>query len=134
VTILNKLNVVSSTSVTPVSPLQQMQDINAGLARHPLADGGKQLPAAQQAAILSEARKRELSNAVKHFSGFVQNITRELNFSVDEELGKTVVTVVDESSGSVIRQIPSEDMLELAKNISELKERSGIGILLETDA
>ena len=130
-TILNKLNVVISNSVTQVSPLQLSQDINADLARHPLADGGKHVPAAGN---LSEARKRELSDAVKNFSGFVQNITRELNFSVDEELGKTVVTVVDESSGSVIRQIPSEDMLELAKNISELKERSGIGILLETDA
>lgn len=130
-TILNKLHVVSSNSVTQVSPLQQAQDTNENLPRHPLADAGNVLPAG---ANVAEARRRELSNAVKHFSGFVQNITRELNFSVDEELGKTVVTVVDESSGSVIRQIPSEDMLELAKNISELKERSGIGILLETDA
>ena len=133
-TILNKLNVVSSNSVTQISPLQQAQDINEGLARHPVADGGKTMPAAEQLAAMSEARRRELSNAVKHISGFIQNITRELNFSVDEELGKTVVTVVDESSGDIIRQIPSEDMIELAKNISELKERSGIGILLETDA
>ena len=133
-TILNKLNAVSSTSVTQVSPLQQSQDIVEDLNRHPLADSGKNMPAAQQVAAMSEARRRELSNAVKNISGFIQNITRELNFSVDEELGKTVVTVVDESSGSVIRQIPSEDMIELAKNISELKERSGIGILLETDA
>ena len=133
-TILNKLNVVSSNSVTQISPLQQSQDINENLARHPLADNGKSMPAAQQVAALSEARRRELSNAVKNIAGFIQNITRELNFSVDEELGKTVVTVVDESSGNVIRQIPSEDMIELAKNISELKERSGIGILLETDA
>ncbi|MES2626583.1 MAG: flagellar protein FlaG [Pseudomonadota bacterium] len=133
-TILNKLNVVSSNSVTQISPLQQSQDINDGLARHPLADGGNSLPAAQQVASLAEARRRELSNAVKNISSYIQNITRELNFSVDEELGKTVVTVIDESSGSVIRQIPSEDMIELAKNISELKERAGKGILLETDA
>jgi len=131
VTIPNKLNVVSSTAVTQVSPLQQSHGINGNLPRHPLADGGNAVPVG---ANIAEARRRELSDAVKHFSGFVQNITRELNFSVDEELGKTVVTVIDESSGNVIRQIPSEDMLELAKNISELKERSGIGILLETDA
>lgn len=133
-TILNKLNVVSSNSVTQISPLQPSQDTNENLARHSSADGGKNMPPGQQVAAMSEARRRELSNAVKHIAGFIQNITRELNFSVDEELGKTVVTVVDESSGSVIRQIPSEDMIELAKNISELKERSGIGILLETDA
>lgn len=130
-TILNKLNVASSNAVTQISPLQQVQDINASLNRHPLADGGNALPVGVN---IADVRRRELNNAVKNFSGFVQNITRELNFSVDEELGRTVVTVVDESSGSVIRQIPSEDMLELAKNISELKERSGIGILLETDA
>ena len=133
-TILNKLNAVSSNSVTQISPAQQLQDSDQSLARHGFADGGKNLPVAQQLAAQSEARKRELSNAVKNVSSYIQNITRELNFSVDEALGKTVVTVIDESSGHVVRQIPSEDMLELAKNISELKERAGVGILLETDA
>ena len=133
-TILNKLNVVSSNSVTQISPLQKSQNTNEALVRHAFADGGNNRPAAEQPTLQSEARKRALSNAVKHISGYVQNITRELNFSVDEELGKTVVTVVDEASGSVIRQIPSEDMLELAKNINELKELAGKGILLETDA
>jgi flagellar protein FlaG len=134
VTILNKPNAVSSNSVTQVSPVQQSRAMNADLARHSFADGGKNLPAAQQLAAQSEARRRELSNAVKNVSSYIQNITRELNFSVDEALGKTVVTVIDEASGHVVRQIPSEDMLELAKNISELKERAGVGILLETDA
>ena len=131
-TILNKLNVVSSNSVTQVSPLQQARDVNESLVRHPIADNGNNVPAAL--AGMAEARRRELSNAVKNISSYIQDITRELNFSVDEELGKTIVTVIDESSGSVIRQIPSEDMIELARNISELKERAGVGILLETDA
>jgi flagellar protein FlaG len=100
-----------------------------------VADAGKTIPAAaltyEQAA---ELRKKELSNAVKNVSGYVQNITRELNFSVDESLGKTVVTVVDEATGDIIRQIPSEDMLELAKNLAEIRERTAKGLLFRGDA
>jgi flagellar protein FlaG len=134
VAILNKLNVVSSNSVTQISPLQKFQDINASVGRHPVADGGKSMPAAEQLATIAEARRREVSDALQDIENYIQNITRELNFSVDEELGKIVVTVVDVASGNVIRQIPSEDMVELAKNIDRLKERSGIGLLLEIDA
>ena len=133
-TILNKLEAVSSNSVTPISALQKAQDISDDLARQTFADGGKSLPAQQQDVSLVEARRRELGDAVKHISGYIQNITRELKFSVDEELGETVVTVIDETSGNIIRQIPSVDMIALAKNMSDLKERAGKGILLETDA
>ena len=55
-TILNKLNVVSSTSVTQVSPLQQAQDVIEDLNRHPLADSGKNMPAAPQVAAVQTAQ------------------------------------------------------------------------------
>ncbi|MBA4323357.1 MAG: hypothetical protein C0408_11125, partial [Odoribacter sp.] len=38
----------------------------------------------------------------------------DLNFSVHEASGKIMVTVVDENTGKVIREIPSRELLDLA--------------------
>lgn len=59
---------------------------------------------------------------------FVNLIDKKLQFSVDEDSGRQVVTVTDKLSGDVIRQIPSEEVLRLARNLSDLAEtanRSG---------
>jgi flagellar protein FlaG len=92
------------------------------------------LPHPAAAAIQKERNKAALDQAVRHVSGYVQNITRELNFSIDEESGRTVVTVIDEVTGDVIRQIPTEDMLEMARNLAEIKQRTVKGLLFEGDA
>jgi flagellar protein FlaG len=131
---LNKLNSLSSNAVTPVNRIQKGSAGDAVDPRQAIAESGKVLPAVQQTDKHAEERRKELANAIRNVSGYVQNITRELNFSVDEELGRTVVTVIDESSGDVIRQIPSEDMIELARNLAEIKERTTKGLLFRGDA
>ena len=53
---------------------------------------------------------------------FVGSFTHELKFRVDEDSGRNVVTVVDKKSGDTIRQIPTEELLEV---IARLAEASG---------
>jgi flagellar protein FlaG len=48
----------------------------------------------------------------------MQRMNRYLEFQVDEQSGRTVVTVKDRNTGEVIRQIPSEEILRLARNLS----------------
>ena len=132
---LNKLIPLGANAVAPVSPIQQTTASEAAAAeRQAIADSGKLLPAVLQDERQAAARRRELQSAIRNVSGYVQNITRELNFSIDEELGKTVVRVIDENTGDVIRQIPSEDMLQLARNIAEVKDRTTKGLLFKGDA
>ena len=40
---------------------------------------------------------------------------RDLLFSVDQETGRTIVTVRDRSTGEVIRQIPDVEALRIAQ-------------------
>jgi flagellar protein FlaG len=129
----NTVNLVSSNTLTQLNPLP-MPTVPAGVERPNVADMGKAIPAAMTYEQLVENRKKELNNAVKTVAGYVQNIARELNFSVDESLGKTIVTVLDQATGDVIRQIPTEDMLELSRNLSEIRERSAKGLLFKGDA
>ena len=44
----------------------------------------------------------------------------DLDFSVNQDSGDIVVTVRDESTGKVIREIPSEEMQNLASNIDSM--------------
>ncbi|MCW5626594.1 MAG: flagellar protein FlaG [Burkholderiales bacterium] len=52
-----------------------------------------------------------------------------LEFSLDDETGKTVVRVVDKETQEVIRQFPSEEMLAVARNLQRIQ-----GFLLEDRA
>ncbi len=65
----------------------------------------------------------ELDQAVKQINDFVQDIQRNIEFSVDDDTGRTVIKVYDSSSEELIRQIPNEEVLELAKN---LKNNNGL--------
>jgi len=47
-------------------------------------------------------------------------LQRNLEFSLDDSTGKVVVKVVARDSGEVIRQIPSETALELAKSLQDV--------------
>ncbi|MNG19496.1 flagellar protein FlaG [compost metagenome] len=49
----------------------------------------------------------------------MQSIRRDLNFALDDSSGRVVVKVTDRASGSVVRQIPSEEALLLAERLDE---------------
>ena len=55
-----------------------------------------------------------------------QQVTR-VNFDVDKETGRIVVQVKDVETGDLLRQIPSEEMLDFARNASK-----GVGVTLDT--
>lgn len=74
------------------------------------------------AAVEGESASREqIEDAVASIQDFVQSVRRSINFSVEETSGRVVVKVTDAGSGDVIRQIPSEEALQLAENLSEVR-------------
>lgn len=63
-----------------------------------------------------------LKKAVDDLNGFIQNTHRDLQFSIDEDSGTMVVRVIDSKSEKVIRQIPNEETLRLARSLAEDKQ------------
>jgi flagellar protein FlaG len=47
--------------------------------------------------------------------------SKDLQFSVDEITNRFLVTVLDQESGKVVKQIPSETILKVAHNLEALK-------------
>ncbi|OYD25900.1 flagellar protein FlaG [Oceanimonas baumannii] len=70
----------------------------------------------------SELSGEQLEQMAEQMESFIGTFNRGLKFRVDEDSGRNVVTVVDNHSGDIIRQIPTEELLEV---ISRLAEASG---------
>lgn len=87
-------------------------------------------PTQAPAASSKEEPSREaVAVATKKIQSFIEQRTSELQFSVDETSGLQVVRVLDRSTKEVIRQIPSQEVLEIAQALEKLQ-----GILLKQKA
>lgn len=84
--------------------------------------------------------EKSLGKAVEQLNEFTQSVQRKLEFSVDEESGKTVVKVIDKESGEMVRSIPSEEILDMQKRLKETSEMifnsndQGISLLFQGKA
>lgn len=75
---------------------------------------------AEQAAQQKQNNKDEaVEQAVAKLNDYVQNTERKLEFQLDDDSGEVVVRVYDRRSDELIRQIPNEEALELAKKLNQ---------------
>lgn len=63
-----------------------------------------------------------VDSAVSVLNEYVQSQQRDLQFSTDSASGRSVVRVLDGSTKEVIRQIPSDVALRLARNVKDVME------------
>ncbi len=70
---------------------------------------------------------KEVNETVEELNSFLQDMKRNLSFTVDEKLGESVIVVKDTESDEVIRQIPSEELVVLRKKMDDVA-----GILFDT--
>ena len=95
-------------------------------------------PEETQASRIEQQNKDEaeaLRAKVEELNQNAQSIRRSLRFDVDDGTGITVITVRDRETDEVIRQIPSEELLELARYFAEASETQGEskGLLLRAE-
>ena len=115
-----------------------MNALNVGAASAPallqtagtLPERSPAVPAASPAAVSvapsprpsqikeTTALSREaVDQAARHIEDFVKSVGRSLTFSVDAGTGHHVLRVVDPNSGEVIRQLPADETLRIARSI-----------------
>lgn len=83
----------------------------------PLAEENVRFVAAEE---VSKEEEKELKSALRDVNEHMQNIQRNLQFEVDKESNQTIVRVVDTQSGEVVRQIPAEEVIRMAKRMEEM--------------
>lgn len=104
----------------------------------PVSTGGSvQSKAATSTVETSQAAKSAgspvstsaLEAAVKNINEFVSPMTQSIEFSLDQDSGRTIVKVVDSETQKVLRQIPDEEVLQISKTLDKLQ-----GLLIKQTA
>ncbi len=81
------------------------------------------LPATSQFPRSSnDVQEKEFSNEsvekkVETLNSHVQNLQRDLRFSIDAESGRTIIRVIDRETREIIRTIPPEDISVMAQSL-----------------
>jgi flagellar protein FlaG len=61
----------------------------------------------------------QLAQAVKKINKVLQTQSQNLEFTIDSDSKRTIIKVVDQGTKEVLRQIPTEETLEIAKAIDQ---------------
>lgn len=79
---------------------------------------------AEEANEVKETEKNAdtLEQAFKTVSDFINVYNRNVTFSKDDESDTTVIQVFDRDTQELIKQFPSEELVELANKISEVSK------------
>ena len=109
-------NSSNSTNADNVVPLNAIERQNIAVSVSPTPDAGQSARSSNTQSEVSDAALSEISRAV-------QTIQRNLEFRVDDATGRTVITVKDSESQEVIRQIPSDQLLELSARLQEIESQ-----------
>ena len=80
--------------------------------RAPTADAGER------------AAAERVRQAARQLDAWLKGSARTLEFRVDDSTGRIVVTVHDAQTNEVIRQIPGEEVLRLARSLQRTAESS----------
>lgn len=68
----------------------------------------------------SQPTREAVAKAAADLQQFVQSMGRNLNFSIDDTTGYHVVRVVNPTTGELVRQLPSEELLQIARDFERL--------------
>lgn len=77
----------------------------------------------------AEFKPRDVELALGQLQEFASSMQRNLDFSIDDGSGRSVIRVVDGETDELIRQIPTEEAISIAQNIERIK-----GVLFEDKA
>jgi flagellar protein FlaG len=114
------MNTISSVSTSSVSATR------AGMRSPalPPASGSPALAVTQSSSraasgAASAPAPVDLSKAVEQIQGYLRDSGKDLSVSFDDSADRYVTRVVSSDTGEVIRTIPSEEVLEVARAINE---------------
>ncbi|OUV02955.1 MAG: hypothetical protein CBC42_05470 [Betaproteobacteria bacterium TMED82] len=134
---MDKLNLQKVVSNSPI----QGKDFSFPKADQPISGEQKNngaLTKAQPVAVFPQAKEvasvdteslaqrlaeteERLQEAVAKINEELASRQSQLGFSVDDVTDHSVVTVTRKDSGEIIRQIPSETVMQVAHNLEKLK-------------
>lgn len=122
------------TGVTPAMAGQPAQPEKVA-AMHATQTRQKLPPIEAKAAPkVVEFEPKDIDKAVEDLQNYVEALGRELSFRRDESINKSIITVRDANTNQLVRQIPAEEVVEVARQIKESMDKLRSGVLMNGEA
>ncbi len=86
-------------------------------------------PVAQAESTKKTYTREQVNQAVEAINKTIQAASQNLEFSVDKDTRDVIVKVIDQQTKQVLRQIPTEEALDIAKSLDKLQ-----GLLIKQTA
>ena len=69
----------------------------------------------QEVPVATPPTAEAVKAAAEQIDSYLKSTNHELNFRTDSETGQMIVSVRDKETGDVVRQIPGEEVLRMAR-------------------
>ncbi len=104
----------------PSAPVLPAQNITSAQIANPVA---------QAESTKKTYMREQVNQAVEAINKTIQAASQNLEFSVDKDTRDVIVKVIDQQTKQVLRQIPTEEALDIAKSLDKLQ-----GLLIKQTA
>lgn len=112
-------------------PINHLSTASSVLKPLPLTTNSQPPPATQSGPRISSnsqpepqpaiASETQVQQAVEKIQQTTEELAHNLQFSIDKDTGITVIKVMDSQTQEVIRQIPTEEAVSLARTLDKVK-------------
>ncbi|WP_083921440.1 flagellar protein FlaG [Dasania marina] len=109
-----------STSSEPSSPPNVVKEGSVAVANANSSSVAKNEEYRAVNGVINPQDKAQVEEVLKKMNLAVEQIQKGLNFSIDEDRGGFIIKVIDQSTDETIRQIPSEEMLNIYHRLKEV--------------
>ena len=108
-------------SASAFTPAPQPASSPPAQSVHPVFGIASGITSVAQTAPGKEPTHEQLNHAMQEVQKAVAPLAQELQFSIDKDTGRTVVKVMDTETHKMVRQIPSEEIMAMAQQLSKLQ-------------
>lgn len=126
-------SLIETTGVVPLVPPRQPTDAVSEVAQAvdpAVVSRAVEVAASARPEVkidqFSQPSREVMQRAADQIRGYLSDAGRDLNVFVDESAGYYVTTVVNPNNGEVVRQIPADETLRIARNVQEMPGLQGL--------
>ncbi|MGD9160919.1 MAG: flagellar protein FlaG [Desulfobacteraceae bacterium] len=105
-------NVMPTITSIPISESFNQKNIENGITDSEIKS--------KRSDEVKNATEEKIQRVSELMNNYIQSMQRDIKIQVHGDTGDIVVKVISEESGKIIRQIPSEELLDLAARMEEI--------------
>lgn len=110
-------DLVKSLTAVATKPAQSEGSSQKRSTQIPVPQETAAPPKEQQIVPSTQKVQETVAAVAAQIESYLRSTGRQVQFSIDNDSGRTVISVRDANTGDLIRQIPSEEALRLAQSL-----------------